>query len=135
LYSAYQAGDGWTESQQLENPTELLREVTREPEPLPELRSIPFGRDAEAFRERLAHELAAEKVPEAKALDMLIAGTEIFANAERHGGGSRSGARWTREGTLRLRSRRPRQRLRRSGGGLSRTARRESAPDCGSPGS
>jgi len=81
------AGDGWTESRQFENPTELLREVTREPEPLTELRSIPCGRDAEAFRERLAHELGAEKVPEAKALDMLIAGTEIFANAEGHGGG------------------------------------------------
>jgi len=81
------AGDGWTESRQFENPTELLREVTREPEPLCELRSIPCGRDAEAFRERLARELAAEKVPEAKALDMLIAGTEIFANAEGHGGG------------------------------------------------
>ena len=81
------AGDGWTESRQFENPTELLREVTREPEPLTELRSIPCGRDAEAFRERLTHELGAEKVPEAKALDMLIAGTEIFANAERHGGG------------------------------------------------
>jgi anti-sigma regulatory factor (Ser/Thr protein kinase) len=40
-----------------------------------------------AFRERLAYALAAEKVPEAKALDMLVAGTEISANADRHGGG------------------------------------------------
>jgi hypothetical protein len=41
------AGDSWTASDQFENPTELLREVTREPDPLSELRSIPFDRNVE----------------------------------------------------------------------------------------
>ncbi|HEX6652651.1 MAG TPA: sensor histidine kinase [Thermoleophilaceae bacterium] len=70
-----------------EDPSALLRELTREPEPLPDLRSFSAGPDGESFRERLARELAAERVPETKALEMLVAGTEIAANAMRHGGG------------------------------------------------
>ena len=70
-----------------EDPSALLRELTREPEPLTDLRSFSAGPDLESFRERLARELAAEQVPETKALDMLVAGTEIAANAMRHGGG------------------------------------------------
>ena len=57
------------------------------PEPLSGLRSISFGRDVEELREGLARELVAEKVAEAKALDMLLAATEIANNAIRHGGG------------------------------------------------
>jgi hypothetical protein len=77
----------WTESEQFEDPPELLRRVTPEPEPLSELRSISFGRDVETFRERLARELLAENVPQAKAFDMLVAATEIATNAVEHGGG------------------------------------------------
>jgi anti-sigma regulatory factor (Ser/Thr protein kinase) len=80
-------GDEWEASERFEDPRELLRTVTPEPEPLPDLRSFSTGQDLEAFRERLARELAAEQVPEAKALDMLVAGTEIAANALRHGNG------------------------------------------------
>jgi anti-sigma regulatory factor (Ser/Thr protein kinase) len=80
-------GDRWTGSDRFEDPDELLRRITRQPEPVGELRWIPFGRDIEAFRERLARELDAEKVPRARALDMLVAGTEIAANALEHGGG------------------------------------------------
>ncbi len=40
-----------------------------------------------SFREELARALVAEGVPEAKALDMLLAGTEIVDNAVRFGGG------------------------------------------------
>jgi anti-sigma regulatory factor (Ser/Thr protein kinase) len=81
------SNETWTESDHFEDPTELLRRRIPEPTPLPELRTIPFGHDVESFREHLAHELAAENVSGAKALDMLVAGTEIFANAVQHGGG------------------------------------------------
>jgi anti-sigma regulatory factor (Ser/Thr protein kinase) len=79
--------DGWRASDHFEDPRELVRKLTPAPEPLPELRSFSAGDDLELFRERLARELAAEKVPGAKALDMLVAGTEIAANAVRHGSG------------------------------------------------
>jgi anti-sigma regulatory factor (Ser/Thr protein kinase) len=80
-------GDEWRASEHFEDPTELVRRLTPEPEPLPDLRSFSAGDDLELFRERLARELIAEKVPEARALDMLLAGTEVAANAVRHGGG------------------------------------------------
>jgi anti-sigma regulatory factor (Ser/Thr protein kinase) len=79
--------DGWQPTDHFEDPRELVRKLTPEPEPLPELRSISTGDDLEVFREQLARELAAEKVPEGKALDLLVAGTEIAANAVRHGAG------------------------------------------------
>ena len=80
-------GDGWCASDHYEDPRELLRGLTAEPEPLPQLRSLSPGDDLEGFRERLARELMAAKVPAATALDMLVAGTEVAANAVRHGGG------------------------------------------------
>jgi anti-sigma regulatory factor (Ser/Thr protein kinase) len=80
-------GDGWRESDDYQDPRALMRRLTREPEPLPELRSLSVGADLERFREQLARELAAEKVPEARVLDMLVAGTEVAANALRHGAG------------------------------------------------
>jgi anti-sigma regulatory factor (Ser/Thr protein kinase) len=79
--------DGGQANVHFEDPRELVRKLSPEPEPLPELRSFSTGEDLEAFRERLARELMAEKVPQAKALDMLVAGTEIASNALRHGGG------------------------------------------------
>jgi anti-sigma regulatory factor (Ser/Thr protein kinase) len=79
--------DGWRASEHYEDPREVVRRVTPEPEPLPDLRSCWAGEDLEAFREQLARELAAEKVPHARTLDMLVAGTEIATNALRHGGG------------------------------------------------
>jgi anti-sigma regulatory factor (Ser/Thr protein kinase) len=79
--------DGWQASDRFEDPREVVRKLTPEPEPLPELRSWSAGEDLEIFREQLARELMVEKVPAAKALDMLVAGTEIAANAVRHGAG------------------------------------------------
>jgi anti-sigma regulatory factor (Ser/Thr protein kinase) len=79
--------DGWQATDHFEDPRDLVRELTPEPEPLPELRSFSAGDDLEVVRERLARELAADDVPEAQALDMLIAGTEVAANAVSHGGG------------------------------------------------
>jgi anti-sigma regulatory factor (Ser/Thr protein kinase) len=79
------AGD-WHASDRFEDPMSLVRSLTPEPEPLPQLRSFRAS-DLEDFRERLAGELRDERVPEAKALEMLVAGTEVADNALIHGGG------------------------------------------------
>jgi anti-sigma regulatory factor (Ser/Thr protein kinase) len=81
------AGDAWTTSDRFEQPDHLLRRITPLPEQLSDLRSIPFGRDPEQFRERLARELVAEEVAEAKILGMLLAASEIATNAIVHGAG------------------------------------------------
>ena len=80
------AEETWTASEHFEDPAELLRRTTPEPEVLAGLRAVPFGHDVESFREHLAQELAREDIPGAKALDMLVAATEIFDNAVQHGG-------------------------------------------------
>jgi anti-sigma regulatory factor (Ser/Thr protein kinase) len=82
-------GDEWHPSDDFEDPRDLVRRLTPAPEPLHDLRSWPAGEDLERFREQLARELTGADVPEARALDMLVAGTEIAANALRHGGGIR----------------------------------------------
>jgi anti-sigma regulatory factor (Ser/Thr protein kinase) len=80
-------GDVWHTSDRFDDPDELLGALTPEPRPLSDLRSIGFGRDLVELRERLARELAAEKVSDASTLDMLLAATEIAENALEHGGG------------------------------------------------
>jgi anti-sigma regulatory factor (Ser/Thr protein kinase) len=80
-------GDTWRPSDHFEDPADLLRATTPEPEVLRQLRPVPFGTDVESFREHLARELAAEQVPEAKAFEMLFAATEVAENARAHGGG------------------------------------------------
>ena len=67
-------GDGWRASDHFEDPRELVRRLTPEPDPLPQLRSLAPGDDLERFRERLAGELMAADVPEATALRMLARG-------------------------------------------------------------
>jgi anti-sigma regulatory factor (Ser/Thr protein kinase) len=77
----------WTTSALYEDPDQLLRRITPHPEELPDLRSIPAGPDAEQIRERLAPELTAAGVGEAKTVEMLLAATEIATNALQHGHG------------------------------------------------
>jgi anti-sigma regulatory factor (Ser/Thr protein kinase) len=77
----------WQDSDTFEDPPRLVRRLTRAPEELPGLRSFAPGNDLDRFRERLARELAQEAVSASKTLEMLVAGTEIAANAVRHGGG------------------------------------------------
>jgi anti-sigma regulatory factor (Ser/Thr protein kinase) len=79
--------EGPRASDRYEDPDRLLRRVAATPVPFRRLRSIGFGHDAETFRERLAHELALAGVPDARSFDMLLAATEVAANAVRHGGG------------------------------------------------
>jgi hypothetical protein len=81
------ADDAWSPSKHYEDPDHLLRRITPEPTPISDLRLIGFGQDAEEFRERLARELVAEKVSEAKVLDMLLAATEVAKNGVEYGGG------------------------------------------------
>jgi anti-sigma regulatory factor (Ser/Thr protein kinase) len=80
-------GEASAPSEHYEDAEDLLRRITPPPEPIAELRSVPFGRDIEEFRERLARELVAAGVPEAQVLDMLLAATEVATNALEHGGG------------------------------------------------
>jgi anti-sigma regulatory factor (Ser/Thr protein kinase) len=77
----------WNESDRYDDPDRVLQALTPEPEPLSGLRSIGFGRDAGEFRVRLAHELVVEGKTQAKALDLLVAATEVANNAIEHGGG------------------------------------------------
>ncbi|MDA0159945.1 sensor histidine kinase [Solirubrobacter ginsenosidimutans] len=79
--------DHWQASDTFEDPPRLVRRLTRPPEELPQLRSFAPGDDLDRFREQLARELAREQVSASRTLEMLVAGTEIAANAVRHGGG------------------------------------------------
>jgi anti-sigma regulatory factor (Ser/Thr protein kinase) len=79
--------DRWVESDRFEDPREAVRRLTPEPDPLPDLRSWSIGPDLGGFRERLARDLVAERVPRSRALEMLVAATEIAANAVQHGAG------------------------------------------------
>jgi anti-sigma regulatory factor (Ser/Thr protein kinase) len=74
-------------SDHYEDPRELVRELTPQPEPLPKLRSLPPMDSVELFREQLAREIAAERVPEARALQVLVAASEVASNALTHGEG------------------------------------------------
>jgi anti-sigma regulatory factor (Ser/Thr protein kinase) len=77
----------WTDNARFEDPSDLLRRLTRPPEPVPGLRSIPFGDDVEQLREHLATAAQGAGIDEDKTLEMLMAATEVAANAIRHGGG------------------------------------------------
>jgi anti-sigma regulatory factor (Ser/Thr protein kinase) len=80
-------GDAWQPSGRFEDPDHVLRRVTPAPQPLSQLRSIPFGDDTEQLRERLAATLTAAGIGETRTLDLLLAATEIAGNAIRYGGG------------------------------------------------
>jgi anti-sigma regulatory factor (Ser/Thr protein kinase) len=79
--------DTWIVSGRYENPDHLMRRVTPAAGELTDLRSIPCGGDADQIRERLASELMAAGLGEAKTLEMLLAATEIASNAIQHGAG------------------------------------------------
>ena len=74
-------------SPHFDDPGQLVRSLTPAHQPLPELRSLPAGNNAEAFRERLAAELAAANVPQVSALNLLLAASEIVANAWQYANG------------------------------------------------
>lgn len=80
-------GSTWTTSDRYEDPDRLLRRIAPPPEALPGLRTIGSATDPEQVRERLAPELAAAEIAEAKRLEVLLAATEIATNAIQHGRG------------------------------------------------
>ncbi len=83
------ADEAWNTSEHYEDPDHLLRRLTPAPAPVAGLRSIRPGRDVEELREELARQLVAENVTATQSLDLLLAATEIGANAISHGGGIR----------------------------------------------
>jgi anti-sigma regulatory factor (Ser/Thr protein kinase) len=80
-------GGSWTPSDRFEDAARLLRPAAGAPGRLAELRPMPTGSGVEEFREHLAHVAAAQGVPSAKLLDLLLAATEVWVNASVHGGG------------------------------------------------
>jgi anti-sigma regulatory factor (Ser/Thr protein kinase) len=78
---------GWRCSDRFDDPDRVLRDVAPVPPALPGLRSVLSDGGVEGVREHLARELADERVPAAAALDLLLAVTEVAANAVEHGGG------------------------------------------------
>jgi anti-sigma regulatory factor (Ser/Thr protein kinase) len=70
-----------------DEPENVVRALAPQHERLSQLRVVPAGDGPIAFRERLAAEMAAVKVPQTKALNMLVAANEVVDNAVEHAGG------------------------------------------------
>ena len=75
----------WQLSREYEEPEVLVPSLELPFEPLPDLRSLPIGDGR--LEDRLADELIAERVPEGRARDLLVAAREVLINAERYGNG------------------------------------------------
>lgn len=73
------------------DPAEFVRERAEppDPSPLPHLRRLPQPIDAPAFRAQLAAEMADAGVAAERACEMLLAASEVYGNAGRHGCGLR----------------------------------------------
>jgi len=72
------------------DPRDVVAAFARGPSERPELRALTTTDDPLQFREELSTELALARAPKTKAMDMLVAATEAFENARRHGGGVRA---------------------------------------------
>jgi anti-sigma regulatory factor (Ser/Thr protein kinase) len=70
-----------------ESPEEVLRGLAMPPAEIEPPPALEMTDDVAVFRERLGAALAKAGVRERRALDMLLAATELFTNAWRHGGG------------------------------------------------
>jgi anti-sigma regulatory factor (Ser/Thr protein kinase) len=70
------------------DPRDVVAAHTAEPGSAPDLRTLAPTEDSVEFRELLADELKAARAPRAKVMDMLVAASEVFENARRHGGGA-----------------------------------------------
>jgi anti-sigma regulatory factor (Ser/Thr protein kinase) len=71
-----------------DDPRDLVAAHPVQPARLPDLRTLALTADPLEFRELLAAELTAARAPTAKVMDMLVAASEVFENARRHGGGA-----------------------------------------------
>jgi anti-sigma regulatory factor (Ser/Thr protein kinase) len=78
-----------SENRRYHGPERVVAAPGPPPPPLQGLRSLPAEADPVKFREHLAAVLAAERISEARTVDMLVAAGEVFENACRYGGGPR----------------------------------------------
>ena len=69
-------------------PDDVVAAIARVPTRELRLRALPLTDDAQAFREALSAELAGAGAPEAKVVNLLVAASEVFDNALRHGNGA-----------------------------------------------
>jgi anti-sigma regulatory factor (Ser/Thr protein kinase) len=77
----------WHEHPPFEEPTTLVGALAPKAAEASDLPELGLCRDAGEFREQLAVALGAADVPRVRAIDMLVAASEIFVNACRHGNG------------------------------------------------
>jgi anti-sigma regulatory factor (Ser/Thr protein kinase) len=70
-----------------ESPEDVLRSLATPAMEIVLPPALELTDDVAVFRERLGAALAAAGIPERRAFDMLLAGSELFTNAWRHGGG------------------------------------------------
>jgi anti-sigma regulatory factor (Ser/Thr protein kinase) len=82
--------DGWEDNPSYQDPAHVIAMTTRHPEALTGLRELPVDDHVTAFGARLRRELAALRVPDARAENLLSAAVEVFDNARTHGHGPRS---------------------------------------------
>jgi anti-sigma regulatory factor (Ser/Thr protein kinase) len=79
--------DRWEPNPHYREPEDVVRSRTPAPGALGTLRRLPGGGGSRDLRQRLRAELEAAAVPQADALNMLLAAGEVLANARRHGDG------------------------------------------------
>jgi anti-sigma regulatory factor (Ser/Thr protein kinase) len=80
--------DAWERNPRYDDPAELVRSLTPEPRPPPDLTPLVINGDPRALRAQLTQAMAAAGIAGERAHGMLLAAGEVFANAGRHGGGA-----------------------------------------------
>jgi anti-sigma regulatory factor (Ser/Thr protein kinase) len=80
--------DAWERNPRYDDPAEVVRSLTPESRPTPDLTPLVINGDPRALRAQLTQALAAAGFAGERAHGMLLAASEVFANARRHGGGA-----------------------------------------------
>jgi anti-sigma regulatory factor (Ser/Thr protein kinase) len=80
-------GDAWSDNPQYHDPAQVVRALTPDPAALPALRRLAVPTDGTALRRTLLREMEVDGVPALEAENLLVAASEILANADRHGNG------------------------------------------------
>jgi anti-sigma regulatory factor (Ser/Thr protein kinase) len=78
----------WEANPHYDDPAEIVRSRTPQPMPAPDLTPLAAEGDPHALRTHLRQAMAAAGVADERAQRMLLAASEVFANARRHGGGA-----------------------------------------------
>jgi anti-sigma regulatory factor (Ser/Thr protein kinase) len=80
--------DAWERNPLYDDPAEVVRALTPEPRPPPELTPLVVNGDLRGLRAQLTQALAAAGFAGERAHGMVLAASEVFVNARRHGGGA-----------------------------------------------